>query len=153
MSRTTDEAGDLRVGYQLGLVSRHEVIAWADDVIASAAEPPYEVIELALMSSAHPQDILSKLRELSPAVTTVSVLPRVLGNLAYRLRDNPALGRGVARALWVVYVESGYDVPPELNSICCFDEDYALAEEGGYGTEAQVFHELLTFAESFKDTA
>ena len=153
MNRLGGQAADLRVGYQLGLVTRKEVIEWADGVIAGEDDPPYDVIELALMSKAHPEDILGRLHALSPGASTVSVLPRVLGKLSHRLRENPALGSTVARALWGIYVESGYDVPSALNPICCFDDGYALAVDGVYGSEEEVFRDLLAFVESFSDTA
>ncbi len=37
-----------RAGVRVGLISKNEVVAWADDIIVNAVEPDYFFIELSL---------------------------------------------------------------------------------------------------------
>lgn len=104
-----------------------------------------------MMSKAEQRDLVDKLGELSAEITTLEALPRVLAALANRLRDNPKLGATVAHGLWKIYVESNHDVPRELHPICSFDDRFALARDGVYGTEEEAFRALVQFAESFQN--
>lgn len=60
-----EEAAILAVGLRLGLVERHEVIAWADQQVLAADEPLLRLIDLADMREAHPLDVYSTLGALS----------------------------------------------------------------------------------------
>ena len=145
------EAATLRVGLQLGLVSVREVVGWADEQIAATDTPPEALLDLALMAHANHLDVLSRLRGLSTTVPSLDVLPRALKTGLHRLREDPSLGPVVARGLYQLFVEANYEVPDELRQIGQFEDAYALAKQGSYGTEEGVFRELLTFASRFED--
>ncbi|MDH3507088.1 MAG: hypothetical protein OEQ25_08100 [Gammaproteobacteria bacterium] len=145
-----EEAEILAVGLRLGLVQQLEVIAWADKQILDQDDPSIELIDLASMREAHALDVLGKLRELSPGRPVLEVLPAVLNRFTERLREDPTLGPSVAKGLWDIAVEANYQVPEELSPIFGFDEDYWLAQSGAYGTDADVYANLLTFCERFE---
>jgi hypothetical protein len=145
------EAATLRIGLQLGLVSVQDIVRWADEQITATATPPEALLDLALMAHATRLDVLAKLRALSPRVPWLDVLPRTLGTGVHRLREDPSLGPIVARGLYQLFVEANYEVPDELSPIGRFDDGYALAKQGSYGTEEGVFQELVAFASRFED--
>ena len=138
----------LAVGFRLGLVERDEIISWADSRILEMSQPPAELIDLALMSDSHAQDILGKLGELSNEVSPLAALPAAFFRYTHRLRDRPELGPEVANGLWSLAVEANYDVPEELSPIFGFDEDYWLAMSGTFGKESDVHASLLSFCET-----
>jgi hypothetical protein len=150
MDALSRDAAELAIGFRLGLVPQAEVISWADGTIAILNEPPLAVIDLALMGRSHPQDVLSKLMELSGGLAPIEALPHALGRYAERLRSRPEAGPVVAKGLWDIYVQSSSKVPPELAAIAGFDEDYWLARNEGYGTQRDVYAELLAFFERFE---
>jgi hypothetical protein len=150
MDTLSRDAAELSIGLRLGLVPQAEIVAWADDAIARLKDPPLPVIDLALMSKAHSQDVLGKLSELSGGVPPIDVLPQALGRYTDRLRKCPEAGPVVAKGLWDIYVQSDYNVPSELRTIAYFDDDYWLALNETYGTERDVYARLLSFFERFE---
>jgi len=150
MDSHSRDAAELAIGFRLGLVPQSEIVTWADGMIASLEDPPVDVIDLALMSKAHPQDVLKKLAEMSGGIGPVEALPRALKRFAGRLRNSPEAGPAAAKGLWDIFVQSRYDVPNELIAIAGFDEDYWLARNQTYGTEAEVYGRLLAFFEGFE---
>ena len=150
MDSRSRDASELAIGFRLGLVPQSEIVAWADGIIASLDEPPIDVIDLALMGKAHAQDVIKKLAEMSAGIDPVEALPRALKRFAGRLRSSPEAGPVAAKGLWDIYVQSNYHVPRELLAIAGFDEDYWLARNQTYGTEAEVYGRLLKFFEDFE---
>ena len=144
------QASELQLALRLGLVERAYIINWADSIIASLESPPIEVIDLALMTKAHAQDIVGKLGEISGEVAVWATLPQVFSQFAAHLRKNPSLGPGVAKGLWSLYAEAGYESPKEFNFAASIDEDYHLAKTGIYGTEAAVFEDLMSCIEAYQ---
>ncbi|MDD1501619.1 hypothetical protein PVA17_02370 [Lysinibacillus sp. CNPSo 3705] len=51
-----------RLGILIGLYTVQDVIKWADNVIESLDNPPYEIIEISLSSQEKPVDVCSKLK-------------------------------------------------------------------------------------------
>ncbi|WP_374966529.1 hypothetical protein [Lysinibacillus sp. RS5] len=51
-----------RLGVLIGLYTVQNVIKWADNVIESLDNPPYEIIEISLSSQEKPVDVCSKLK-------------------------------------------------------------------------------------------
>ena len=54
----------LRIGLQIGLFSKTEVIKWADHTIETLDRPSIEIIEVALSSNDNLVNIISKLKNI-----------------------------------------------------------------------------------------
>lgn len=144
------QAAYLRVALQLRVHTVSDVIRWADTEIARLEEPPFALIELALLGDGNPLDVVSKLYELSAGAPALSVLPRVLGQAHEQLVRHPELGPILARDLYQIYVESGYQIPDDLAPMIGFDDRFALAREGTYETEEQVLRDLIEFTRKYQ---
>ena len=151
MDSMEQKAAYLRVGLRLGVHTVSDVIRWVDSEIECVEEPPITLIELSLMGKANPHEVLEMLYELSAGVSTFNVLRKILGQAHRELVEHPRLGPIFARGLCQIYVESGYEVPDDLRPIGCFKDRFDLARQGTYGTEADVFEDLLKFTAGFDE--
>jgi len=84
---TTPEPGDFlllfqvfRAGLKLGLISKDEVVAWADNIITTTDEPDYFFIELSL---SHNTNALMEVLNKYPARDKNPVCDRVIFSLIY----------------------------------------------------------------------
>lgn len=145
-----EQAAILAVGLRLGLVERHEVIAWADQQILATDEPSLRLIDLADMREAHSLDVWGALSALASGRSELDALPAALARYTYRLREAPKLRRGVARVLSTLVSEARYDVPAWLDPAIGLDASYDLAASGTWGTVAEADAELLAFCERFE---
>lgn len=143
------QAAYFRVALQLGVCTVGDVIRWSDAEIARLEEPPFALIELALLENRNPLDVMSKLYELSGGRSALSVLRRVLGQARGELVRHPELGPILARGLYQIYVESGYRVPEDLARMAGFEDRFALAQQGIYETEEEVLRDLIEFTGEF----
>ncbi len=145
------QAAYLRVALQLGVHTVSDVIRWADTEIARLEEPPFALIELALLENGNPLDVMSKLHELSAGRSALSVLRRVLGQAHEELVRHRESGPNLAHGLYQIYVESGYQVPDDLALMIGFDDRFALARQGIYETEEEVLRDLIEFTRECKE--
>jgi hypothetical protein len=144
------KAAYYRLGLQLGTHTVADVIAWADSEIAKLAEPPVDLIDLALMTSASRYDVFDQLGALSGTVKPLDVVETVLKDAHTLLKADPNFGPSLARGLYEFYVECGYEVPNRLLPIASFDDAYALARNG-IDTVEEVYQRLLAFTAEFQD--
>lgn len=137
-----------RDGLRLGLCEVRDVVQWADHQLARLENPPYELIEFSLLgSSIH--EAVSKLREFSESISVAETLPILLSAANKRLQIEIGFGPQLAEALYQIYIQHS-SVLPEPFSICgYFDDAYSLASSGTFGTEGDVYRELLEFIAEF----
>ncbi len=55
----------------------------------------------------------------------------------------------LAHGLYELYVQENYEVPDCLSPIARFDDGYSLALGGTYGTEEDIYNDLLEFTGNF----
>jgi len=149
MADTRREAAHLRVALQFGLVTVADVVSWSDSKVQESDWPAPAFLELSSMWKAHPLDVLHVLRSMSEDVPAIQVLPAVLGLAHDRLLTEPAYGRRLAWALYLLYVECGCVVPEELSDIGWFDDAFDLAADGSCGSVEGVQELLLQFTGRF----
>lgn len=140
-----------RLGLQLGTHSVADVITWADSEIAELVEPPVELIDLALMQNSSRADVAGKLGALTGTIKALDVLDSVLGKAHEVLKTDPTFGPTLAHGLYALYEECSYEIPDRLIPIAGFDDEYALAMQGTYGTVEDVYLDLLAFTGQFQD--
>ena len=151
MGNITKSAAYYRLGLQLGVHRVADVIAWADSQIANSDSPPTSLIDIALMKNANPIDVMGKLKELSGYVSSLDVIDMVLGAANLVLKEDPSFGPALARGLYDFFVECEYNIPEHLQDIAGFDDEYALAAQGTYGSVDEVYKNLLLFTGRFNN--
>ena len=144
------DAAWFREALRLGVCSIDDLVAWSDRSLSERATPSYDFVELSSMQHAHPLDILGKLSVLAKGISTATVLPAVLGSAHVLLKNDPSFGPGLAAALEQIASELNYNLPDDLRSMVGFSDEYALARHGHYGTEHDVYCELLEFTGKFR---
>ena len=142
------EAAELSVATRLALVTAAEVVSWADRWILMEDEPCEPLLDLCTMENAHPQDVIRVLDSLAGHYRVVDQIPRALRRAPELLEAGIPFGRTLAKAMFQLYVDEGYDVPEELGQMSWFDDAFDLAREGLTGTEEEVLCELRAFVAS-----
>lgn len=149
MKNVSHKAAYLREALWLGLISVVDVVSWSDSIIAECSQPDYAFVELSCMSGASPLDVLNALESLSGDISTIDILPTVLGLAHQRLVQNPGYAMELARCLYGIYVKCNYQVTDELREIGWFDDAFGLAADGSYGSVEQIQEELIEFTAQF----
>ncbi len=147
-----DEAAELSVAMLLALVKPAEIVAWADDWILRQAEPSDALLDLCIMNTAHPQDLIGSLDSIAGSYRVIDKLPLAVRRAPKLLEEEGIpFGRTLAKAMYGIYVAEGYDVPDELSAMSWFDDAFDLARGGYAGTEEEVLAELKKFVASAAD--
>ncbi|PEI83100.1 hypothetical protein [Bacillus toyonensis] len=141
-----------RIGLQIDLFSKTEVIEWADHTIETLDSPSIEIIEVSLSSNDKLVDIVSKLKNIKGTYDQNLPVKIILG------------------LLWEKFMINGENVlkikPFLSNSIhnnCCegfdnideqlynFNEEIDLAADNIYGDLEDISQEIKSFLSPYKD--
>ena len=130
-----------------GVMTRAEVIAWADLHIESQDHPDASMTDIALATEVGTQDMLRLLDAVPGSVDRDSIRRRFFRELATRLRAEPGLASATARILYRMAMSR--DVPSEaaFAEMCCFDDELEMVEYAGRNI-AEVRDRLLEFLET-----
>ena len=109
MRDTKHEAERLRAGLVGGWRTASEVIAWADEVLASEPEPPREVVEVSLASRQPRETLAALLRSIPGGFDRVAVMRECLADLRRWMGTDIDRGERVAHYL---YALAGSDLLP-----------------------------------------
>ncbi|MES5929868.1 protein kinase [Bacillus cereus group sp. MG9] len=118
------------LGLGCGLWNREEVISWCDRLIETNDHPPYEIMEISLMSTAKMVCIESALLSYSRTVnekTSVNILLSVINEKLNKKKWN------VKRAITCstrLLVNRGVYWEEEYFDLYSLDDSYELAKEG-----------------------
>lgn len=146
MPALNETAAIFRFGLLHGLVSASEVIAWADALIESQAEPHPDLIEVALGGSGGPVRLIDELKPLASGCRDEDIVEGILGLMYRALASDPNLARHIARTLYSMAVSGLHPGGEEvLMWMFHFDDAFALAGDHGYGTIEETTHEMLQF--------
>ncbi|MBE5107277.1 hypothetical protein IGI01_18930 [Bacillus thuringiensis] len=142
----------LRIGLQIGLFSKTEVIEWADHTIETLDSPSIEIIEVSLSSNDKLVDIVSKLKNIKGTYDKKLPVKIILG------------------LLWEKFMINGENVlkiKPFISDLihnnCCegfdnideqlynFNEEIDLAADNIYGDLEDISQEIKSFLSPYKD--
>ncbi|WDU64564.1 hypothetical protein LRS56_08890 [Pseudomonas poae] len=140
----------LRVALDIGAIDVAAVIQWADATLAMLEQPPYALIELALMTRSNREEVAWQLLQVgTPAMVEAEMLPYALATAHHRLLREPGFARCLAVGIYRLWVRGGCYLPGTLGACGYFDDAYGLADSGVYGQVADIDRELLEFTHSF----
>ncbi|HDR3491782.1 TPA: hypothetical protein QCN73_003245 [Bacillus wiedmannii] len=142
----------LRIGFQIGLFSKTEVIKWADHTIETLDSPSIEIIEVALSSNNKLVDIVSKLKNIKGTYDKKLPVKIIMGLLWKEFMINE---------------ENVLKIQPYISDLihnnCCegfdyvdkqlynFNEKVKLAADNIYGTLEDISQEIKSFLSPYED--
>ncbi|PFB06884.1 hypothetical protein CN324_13995 [Bacillus anthracis] len=142
----------LRIGLQIGLFSKTEVIKWADHTIETLDSPSIEIIEVALSSNDKLVDIVSKLKNIKGTYDKKLPVKIIMGLLWKEFMINE---------------ENVLKIQPYISDLihnnCCegfnyvdeqlynFNEEVKLAADNIYGTLEDISQEIKSFLSPYED--
>ena len=121
-------------GSALGLYDRSDIAAWALEVVEREAEPPTPVIELAMGSRLDDSAMAELLHTVPGHFAPEAVRGALVGVVAVAVVSGRLDARSAARALYTLCI----DATGELHELAHFDDGFCLAEDGSYGSPAEV---------------
>ncbi|PEZ63329.1 hypothetical protein CN372_14055 [Bacillus anthracis] len=141
-----------RIGFQIGLFSKTEVIEWADHTIETLDSPSIEIIEVSLSSNDKSVDIVSKLKNIKGTYNKKLPVKIILGLLWEKFMINE---------------ENVLKIKPFISNLihnnCCegfdyvdeqlynFNEEINLATDNIYGNLEDISQEMKSFLSPYKD--
>ena len=141
-----------RIGLQIGLFSKTEVIEWADHTIETLDSPSNEIIEVSLSSNDKLVDIVSKLKNIKGTYDKKLPVKIILGLLWKEFMINE---------------ENVLKIQPYISDLihnnCCegfdyvdeqlynFNEEVKLAADNIYGNLEDISQEIKSFLSPYED--
>lgn len=139
-----NRAEAMAVGLEIGSVGVDDVVAWADSVIASEAEPHWSVCELATMGRSYEPDVVQALREVPGELDDTWVRHEVIRQLARGLAQDRTRADKIAQALYNLAMAE--ELPDdELRSVAWWAWDALSVADDGIVEETrdQVIDKML----------
>lgn len=142
----------LRIGLQIDLFSKTEVIEWADHTIETLDNPSIEIIEVSLSSNDKLVDVVSKLKNIKGTYDKKLPVKIILGLLWEKFMINE---------------ENVLKIQPFISDLihnnCCegfdyvdeqlynFNEEINLATDNIYGNLEDISQEIKSFLSPYED--
>lgn len=139
------------IGLRLGICESSDVQKWVDEEINKSNIPSEQLIDLAFMKETDIMDVYSVLTSIPDLSDEYEILRCLLGTVKPEKLNSLHFCRRLAECLYYLWVENDYQAPEDLNPIGFFDDEYALAAEGTYGTLEKWHDNFKEFISSFKD--
>ena len=126
------EAEIMRICLELELISKSEVISWADNVVAKTDQPDLAVIEVSLAKNHYINDILKVLEDVGGTIDLARLYQEVFALMKTKLQPDPDSETLIARALFRMAING--DVPDKsaAEEMYRFYDDLDLARYGYY---------------------
>lgn len=140
----------IRAGLVSGLLSKGEVIDWADRIITEDEHPDIFFIDLALSSSKSNNDIIQYFSEYLNFENSAVVGRPLLGLLYKQYQSGQRNLEQTVRALYRLKSEAVFNQSEE-GYIYSIDDSYDLAHDNIYGTVSDVQTEVENFLELYKE--
>jgi hypothetical protein len=151
MGSLKTKAEELRIGLIAGVYEVADVIQWADSEIVQLEKPPLALLDLAMMSKAKAFEVVSQLNLIPGEVDTFFITRRLLGKMYFTLKEHPEEGWKLSKYLYRLYVDLGTEVTADLQFMAIMDDAYELAIHNIWGTEREVYQELLECLKPFAE--
>lgn len=127
-----DEAIEMRLGFQAGVIDSAEIIAWADSRIL---EYDYDddLASVSLASKVPASEMVSLLSRVSHAGDEWPAMRRVLARMYDAIVEDRSLAHGLTTFLERFWVRHNYEVPEDMSFIIAVEDEFLLAMDGVYG--------------------
>jgi hypothetical protein len=152
---TKEEIKETAEGYRLalmtGFASMPEVVAWAEGLVGSEAEPDFEIIEIASATGDSLGDLVSKLTAVQGTCNTMNAVERLFAHMGIALATDPTSARHIAGQLRSIAVEQKASIPDDIrNKMFALNDGFELASNGTGATMDKLQDEVASFLEQYR---
>ena len=137
-----------RIGYSIGVFMKQEVIKWADSVIETLDNPPYEIIDLSLSSKLNTEKFMWKLESIKGEVEQ-DQSPKILLGLLHDTLDRQQDISTVVEKMDRLIPYLPENCEPIEMEIHYLSDAFYLAENGAYRDLQEVRSEIEDFLNEF----
>jgi len=131
------------LGLCCGLWRKTEVIQWCDKLIEASDSPPYELIEISLMSKAKIDDMEGKLFEFSSTVDEEYAIKLTLSVIHEKLKEYELTIEESIKCTARLLVNRGVYRKAEYFELYSLDDSYDLAKDGVHFDLSEVIHTYI----------
>lgn len=141
-----------RIGLQIELFSKKDVIYWADQTIEKLDKPSYEIIEVSSSNNDKLIEIVSKLKNIKGKYDETLPLKIILGILYERFISSGESILAIKFFLSNLVYDNCCDGISNLHSqLYNFNEEIYLAGENIYGDLEDINHDIKEFLSIYKN--
>ena len=142
-----------RLEILLGIITKEDVITWADDIIMQIDSPPAQLLEVSVAGNRSEKELSLLLRELSEGIDVAEmgtgVFRSYCGFLYKSLISNELSPNLIAERLYSLSYETVLKVPDEYAHFCsCINEDFNVFVRGS-NRRKEAEEDLLKFLKQF----
>ncbi|PEW64538.1 protein kinase [Bacillus cereus] len=116
---------------------------WCDKLIEASENPPYELIEISLMSKAKIDDMEGKLFEFSSTVDEEYTVKLILSVIHEKLKEHELTIEESIKCTTRLLVNRGVHWEAEYFELYSLDDSYDLAKDGVHFDLIQVIHTYI----------
>ncbi|HDR7860817.1 TPA: protein kinase [Bacillus toyonensis] len=131
------------LGLCCGLWNKAEVIQWCDKLIEASDSPPYEIIEISLMSKEKIDDIEGKLFEFSSTVDEECIIKLTLSVIYEKLKGHEMKIEEAIKCTTRLLVNRGVCWEAEYFDLYSLDDSYDLAKGGIHFEVSEVINAYI----------
>ncbi|PIE92049.1 protein kinase [Bacillus fungorum] len=131
------------LGLCCGLWSKDEVIQWCDKLIEASDSPPYEIIEISLMTKAKIDDIEGKLFEFSSTVDEERIVKLTLSVIYKKLKEQELTIEESIKCTTRLLVNRGVFWEAGYFELYSLDDSYNLAKDGVHFDVSEVINTYI----------
>lgn len=146
----SNDAIELKLGLEAGVIEAREVVAWADRVIEEH-EYDDDVANLSLAAGASRKEMMSLLAPLIDRGQEWQAMRRTLRRMHQALLEEPSRAHEFARYLESFWIRQGYDGPADMTFMAGIEDEFQLAEQGVYGTVNDATKSLVDALARFQE--
>jgi len=146
----SEDALELKLSLEVGVIGVDEVITWADTLLGEVAEYDDDLANICLAKDASVKALISLLRIVIGECKEWNAMRRTMARMHEALVDDPNRARGFVRFLEQFWIRHDYDVPEDMDFIVGIEDEFQLAEQGTYGTVVEAKASLLESLSHFR---
>ena len=139
----SQQAFELKMGIEAGVVTSSEVISWADETL-SKHDYDDDLANISMASEASPKDLIILIGQVVDQRDEIQAMRNVMGRIYKVLKQQPERAHSFTRFLERFWIEQDYDVPKDMDFICGVDDEFALAQQGIYGNVKKATKTLIS---------
>ena len=147
----SQQAHQLKLGLEAGVVEREEIISWADRILMDY-DYDDDVANVALAVNAPLKQLASLLGQVIDQSDELVAIRCIMGRMYEILREHPERAHEFSRFLEHFWIQQGYDVPEDISFIAGIEDEFQLAEQGVYGTVEEATRSLLNNLAQYKSS-
>jgi hypothetical protein len=121
MKPYAQEAENLRLLFEAGIVSIDDVVAWADRTISTLPEYDDDLVEISLGANLPMDEMDGRLRAVSEGADHIEAVRNLLGRMHRTLLSDRSRSRDFAQTVWNVYGEFMSELPREFGFMNLFE--------------------------------